>query len=36
MPKIDIATNYPDVDFMMERDGIGRRYFRKSGEPITD
>src|SRR5215813_2021502 len=27
---------YPDVDFMMERDGAGRRYFRKSGEPIRD
>ena len=29
-------VHYPDVDFMMERDGTGRRYFRKSGEPITD
>ena len=29
-------VHYPDVDFMMERDGSGRRYFRKSGEPITD
>jgi uncharacterized cupin superfamily protein len=29
-------VHYPDVDFMMERDGIGRRYFRKSGEPIRD
>jgi uncharacterized cupin superfamily protein len=27
-------VHYPDVDFMMERDGAGRRYFRKSGEPI--
>jgi uncharacterized cupin superfamily protein len=27
-------VHYPDVDFMMERDGTGRRYFRKSGEPI--
>ena len=24
----------PDVDFLMERDATGRRYFRKSGEPI--
>src|SRR5262244_225207 len=29
-------VHYPDVDFMMERDGTGRRYFRKSGEPIRD
>src|SRR5262245_56815561 len=29
-------VHYPDVDFMMERDGAGRRYFRKSGEPIRD
>jgi hypothetical protein len=29
-------VHYPDVDFMMERDGTGRRYFRKSGEPISD
>src|SRR4029450_9348554 len=27
-------VHYPDVDFMMERDASGRRYFRKSGEPI--
>ena len=27
-------VHYPDVDFMMERDRSGRRYFRKSGEPI--
>jgi uncharacterized cupin superfamily protein len=27
-------VHYPDVDFMMERDRTGRRYFRKSGEPI--
>jgi uncharacterized cupin superfamily protein len=27
-------VHYPDVDFMMERDHSGRRYFRKSGEPI--
>ena len=27
-------VHYPDVDFMMERDATGRRYFRKSGEPI--
>ncbi len=29
-------VHYPDVDFMMERDGTGRRYFRKSGEPILN
>jgi len=29
-------VHYPDVDFMMERDGNGRRYFRKSGEPIRE
>jgi uncharacterized cupin superfamily protein len=29
-------VHYPDVDFMMERDEISRRYFRKSGEPIRD
>jgi uncharacterized cupin superfamily protein len=29
-------VHYPDVDFMMERDSVGRRYFRKSGEPIRD
>jgi uncharacterized cupin superfamily protein len=29
-------VHYPDVDFMMERDQTGRRYFRKSGEPIAD
>ena len=29
-------VHYPDVDFMMERDGTSRRYFRKSGEPIRD
>jgi uncharacterized cupin superfamily protein len=29
-------VHYPDVDFMMERDGSGRRYFRKSGAPIED
>jgi uncharacterized cupin superfamily protein len=27
-------VHYPDVDFMMERDGSGRRYYRKSGERI--
>ncbi len=27
-------VHYADVDFMMERDASGRRYFRKSGEPI--
>ena len=29
-------VHYPDVDFMMERDASGRRYFRKSGERIED
>jgi len=29
-------VHYPDVDFMMERDETGRRYFRKSGEQILD
>ncbi len=29
-------VHYPDVDFLMERDGSGRRYFRKSGERIRD
>src|SRR5262249_55171423 len=28
-------VHYPDVDFMRERDASGRRYFRKSGERIT-
>jgi uncharacterized cupin superfamily protein len=27
-------VQYPDVDFVMERDENGRRFFRKSGEPI--
>ena len=27
-------VHYPDVDFLMERDATGRRYFRTSGEPI--
>jgi uncharacterized cupin superfamily protein len=27
-------VQYPDVDFVMERDESGRRFFRKSGEPI--
>jgi uncharacterized cupin superfamily protein len=27
-------VHYPDVDFLMERDANGRRYFRKSGQPI--
>ena len=30
----DERVHYPDVDFLMERDTTGRRYFRKSGEPI--
>jgi uncharacterized cupin superfamily protein len=29
-------VHYPDVDFMMERDASGRRYFRKSGKRIED
>ena len=29
-------VHYPDVDFFMERDERGRRFFRKSGEPIKD
>ncbi len=29
-------VHYPDVDFVMERDEKGRRFFRKSGEPIGD
>ena len=29
-------VHYPDVDFMLERDETGRRFFRKSGEPIAD
>jgi uncharacterized cupin superfamily protein len=29
-------VHYPDVDFVMERDENGRRFFRKSGEPIRD
>jgi uncharacterized cupin superfamily protein len=29
-------VHYPDVDFVMERDDNGRRFFRKSGEPIKD
>jgi uncharacterized cupin superfamily protein len=29
-------VHYPDVDFMMERDERGRRWFRKSGAPIKD
>jgi uncharacterized cupin superfamily protein len=29
-------VHYPDVDFMMERDATGRRFFRKSGEPIRE
>jgi uncharacterized cupin superfamily protein len=29
-------VHYPDVDFVMERDEKGRRFFRKSGEPISD
>ena len=29
-------VHYPDVDFFMERDEGGRRWFRKSGERILD
>jgi uncharacterized cupin superfamily protein len=29
-------VHYPDVDFMLERAGSERRYYRKSGEPIRD
>jgi uncharacterized cupin superfamily protein len=29
-------VQYPDVDFVMERDDSGRRFFRKSGAPITE
>ena len=28
-------VTYPDVDFFMERDETGRRWFRKSGAPIS-
>ena len=27
-------VTYPDVDFYMERDATGRRWYRKSGAPI--
>jgi uncharacterized cupin superfamily protein len=29
-------VQYPDVDFVMECDESGRRFFRKSGEPIRE
>jgi uncharacterized cupin superfamily protein len=29
-------VHYPDVDFVLERDENGRRFFRKSGEPIKE
>jgi uncharacterized cupin superfamily protein len=29
-------VHYPDVDFVLERDGNGRRFSRKSGEPIKE
>ena len=32
----DERVHYPDVDFFMERDEHGRRWFRKSGEPIKE
>jgi uncharacterized cupin superfamily protein len=30
------CVHYPDVDFHMERDDTGRRWMRKSGEPIKE
>ena len=32
----DERVHYPDVDFRLERDDKGRRWMRKSGEPIKD
>ena len=32
----DERVHYPDVDFRMERDANGRRWMRKSGEPIKE
>ena len=32
----DERVHYPDVDFRMERDDKGRRWMRKSGEPIKE
>ena len=29
-------ASYPDVDFVLERDESGRRFYRKSGDPITE
>lgn len=29
-------VHYPDVDFFMQRDETGRRWSRKSGEPIPE
>ena len=29
-------VHYPDVDFRMERDDTGRRWMRRSGEPIKE
>jgi len=29
-------VHYPDVDFVLERDESGRRFYRKSGDPITE
>jgi len=29
-------VHYPDVDFVLERDESGRRFYRKSGAPITE
>ena len=29
-------VHYPDVDFLMERDGGGRRWTRKDGTPIKE
>ena len=32
----DERVHYPDVDFRMERDDKGRRWMRRSGEPIKE
>ena len=32
----DERVHYPDVDFRLERDDKGRRWMRKSGEPIKE
>jgi uncharacterized cupin superfamily protein len=28
-------VHYPDVDLVMERDEVGRRYLHKNGEPYS-